>query len=270
MYVVSCTADNEPCPTWFYHSREEQCVCGDLVKGVVSCDNATQSVGVLDCFCMTSNGDKDNTMVVGGCIFNCVNRTDCTKDDSYNPVWGNMSELDDKTCGYLNRKGRLCSVCKERHYFSVYSYDFTCFQCTSSIGYSVMKYVCIAFLPLTLLYLLFVIFWISATSPQLNMFVIMCQTFATPIYLRLFVRITKEDETFRLVQTLATVYGIWNLDFFRTAIPPMCLPLNKTTNSGTGLSISFLSSTSHYYFICTFECIWARISSGCVVVETIP
>ena len=68
--VVLCTASDEPCPTWFYHSQEESCVCGDPVKGIVSCDNATQSVGVLDCFCMTSNGDKDNTTVVGKCIFN--------------------------------------------------------------------------------------------------------------------------------------------------------------------------------------------------------
>jgi len=192
MYVVLCTADDEPRPTWLYHSMKGLCVCGDLLKGIVTCDNATQSVGVLDCFCMTSNGDKDNTMVVGGCIFNCVNRTDCTKDDSYNPVWGNMSELDDKTCGYLNRKGRPCSECKQRHGVSVYSYDFMCFPYTSSMGYNVIKYVCIAFLPLTLIYLLFVILRISATSPQLNMFVTMCQIFATPIYLRLFVQITRE------------------------------------------------------------------------------
>ena len=66
-------------------------MCGDVVKGVVTCDNATQSVGVLDCFCMTSNGYKDNTTVVGGCIFNCINHTDWTKVDSYHPVWGNMS-----------------------------------------------------------------------------------------------------------------------------------------------------------------------------------
>ena len=224
--AASYTANDEPCPTWFHYSEKGSCVCGDPVKGVVSCDNATQSVGVLDCFCMTSNGDNGNTTVVGSCIFNCFNCTDWTRPDLYHPVYGNVSGLDDKTCGYLNRKGRLCSACKERHRVSAYSYDLTCFHCTSSIGHNVIKYVSIAFLPLTLLYLLFVIFRISATSPQLNMFVIMCQTFATPVYLRFLVQIAKEHKTFRLVQTLATVYGIWNLDFFRTAIPPLCLPLN--------------------------------------------
>ena len=103
---------------------------------------------------------------------------------------------------------------------------FLCFRCTSSVGYNVIKYVCIAFLPLTLLYLFVVFFRISTSSPQLNMFVIMCQTFTTPIYLWLLIQSTKDNKFFPLVQTLATVYGIWNLDFFRTVIPPICLPLN--------------------------------------------
>ena len=30
----------------------------------------------------------------------------------------------------------------------------------------------------------------------------------------------------RATQTIVTMYGIWNLDFFRTIVPPVCLPLN--------------------------------------------
>ena len=153
-------------------------------------------------------------------------------------------------------------MCKQRHHVSVYSYDFMCFPCTSSIGYNVIKYVSIAFLPLTLLYLLFVIFRISATSPQLNMFVIMCQTFATPVYLRLFVQIPKEDETFRLVQTLATVYGIWNLDFFRTVIPPICLPLNTLQI----LALDYLVALYPLLLIIISYVLLNAYERGCVVV----
>ena len=261
VHVVSGTASDEPCPTWFHHSQEGRCVCGDPVKGVVSCDNATQSVGVLDCFCMTSNSDKDNTTVVGSCIFNCYNHTDWTNDDLYHPVCGNVSELDDRTCGYLNRKGRLCSVCKDEHHISTYSYDFTCYHCTY-FGYNVTKYVAIAFLPLTVLYLIFVIFRISATSPQLNTFVIMCQTFATPIYLRLLVQITKKEKTFLLVQTLATVYGIWNLDFFRTVIPPICLPLNTLQI----LALDYLVALYPLLLICISFVLLNAYERGCGVV----
>ena len=223
IYGASYATNDEFCPTWFHRSQEGPCECGGLLQGVVSCDNATQQVGVLNCFCMTSNGDEGNTTVVGSCLFNCGN---WTTDELYHPVYWNVSELDDKTCGYLNRKGRLCSACKHGYHVSAYSYDFTCFQCTSSVGYNVIKYISIAFLPLTLLYLFFVVFRISATSPQLNSFVFLSQTFATPIFVRLLVENIKNSRIFPLVQTIATVYGIWNLDFFRTVIPPICLPIN--------------------------------------------
>ena len=77
---------------------------------------------MLGCFCMTANGDKDNTTVVGSCLYNCANSTFWTTNELYHPVYGNVSGLDDKTCGYLNRRGRLCSECKERHHVSAYSY----------------------------------------------------------------------------------------------------------------------------------------------------
>ena len=225
-YAVSYAANDEPCPTWFHRSQEGQCECGLSLQGIVSCDNATQRVGVLDCYCLTSNGDEDNTTVVGSCLFNCANQTQWLKDEIYHPVYWNVSELNDKTCGYLNRKGRLCSVCKDGYYVSAYSYDFTCFKCKSSVGYNVIKYVFIVFLPLTLLYFFFIAFRISATSPQLNSFVVWCQALTLPVYIRLIIQRTKNDDIFPLIQTLATVYGIWNLDFFRTVIPPICLPMN--------------------------------------------
>ena len=225
--TASYATSDDLCPTWFHHSQEGHCECGHSLEGAISCDNATRRVGVLVCYCMTSNGDKGKTTVVGSCLFNCANHTYWKNDVMYHPVYWNVSELDDKTCGYLNCKGRLCSVCKHGYYVSAYSYDFTCFQYTSSVGYNVIKYVTIAFLPLTLLYFVFIIFRISATSPkQLNSFVCLCQIFATPVYVRLLVQTTKSTNIYPLVQTLATVYGIWNLDFFRTVIPPICLPMN--------------------------------------------
>ena len=224
--VGSGTTDSKQCPTWFYRNPEGKCQCGDPMRGVVSCDNNTESVGLLGCYCITSNDDKHLNPVIGICIINCGNHTLFENNVLYHPVSPNVSELEESTCGYLNRKGRLCSKCKERYHISAYSYDFHCYKCTSSVGYNVVKYISIAFIPLTLLYLFVLTFHISATSPQLNAFVVLCQTFATPVYVRVLIIATKNRNIFPLVQTLATVYGIWNLDFFRTVIPPICLPLN--------------------------------------------
>ena len=175
---------------------------------------------------MTTNDNKDDNVVVGNCILNCASGTLWSRHPIFYPVSPNVSELEESTCGYLNRKGRLCSKCKEKYHISAYSYDFQCHKCPSSVGYNVVKYVSIAFVPLTLLYLFVLTFHISVTSPQLNVFVVLCQTFATPVYVRVLIIATKNRKIFPLVQTLATVYGIWNLDFFHTVIPPIYLPLD--------------------------------------------
>ena len=224
--VGSDTAKSNQCPTWFYRNQEGRCQCGNPMEGAVSCDNITERVGLMGCYCITSNDDKHLYPVIGVCIVSCGNHTLFESNVLYHPVSPNVSELDESTCGYLNRKGRLCSKCKEKYHISAYSYDFQCHKCPSSVGYNVVKYVSIAFVPLTLLYLFVLTFHISVTSPQLNVFVVFCQTFATPVYVRVLIIATKNRKVFPLVQTLATVYGIWNLDFFRTVIPPICLPLD--------------------------------------------
>ena len=225
--VVAETTDAEPCSTWFFRNQEGYCQCGSPIHGVVSCDNATRRVSVLSCFCMTLNDDDGNSTVIGSCLLNCANGTYLKNHNNvYHRVSPIKSELDKGSCNYLNRRGRLCSKCIEGHYISAYSYDFHCYNCTSSVGYNVVKYIFIAYIPLTMLYLFVLVFHISATSPKLNAFVVLCQSFATPVYVMISIQATKNTKMFPLIQTLATIFGVWNLDFFRTVIPPICLPLH--------------------------------------------
>ena len=65
MLLVSVSCD-EPCPTWQHPSGDGECVCDPFQSVVVckKCKNETQ-VGVLDFYCLTSNGDGSNTSVVG-------------------------------------------------------------------------------------------------------------------------------------------------------------------------------------------------------------
>ena len=41
------------------HRKDNVSMHGQPIQGIVSCDNATQRVGVLDCYCLTSNGDEE-------------------------------------------------------------------------------------------------------------------------------------------------------------------------------------------------------------------
>ena len=223
MLLVSVSCD-ESCLTWLQPSGDGECVCHPLHTWVV-CENETQ-VGVLNLYCLTSNGDGSNTSVVGKCLAS-VNHGEklLSRAGVYHKVFGNLSEQEEKTCGYLHRQGRLCSECKPNHFVSAYSYDMKCHPCTSSVWRSVVEYVCIAYLPLTIFLCVVIVFCISITSPAMNIPVLCCQLSSSPVFLTFLLQWTRGTHDWYYVRILSTLYGIWNLDFFRSLIPPICLPL---------------------------------------------
>ena len=223
------------CPTWFNHPQEEksnECDCGSSLDGVVLCNNVTHEVGILDCYCMTSNGDSgNNTTVVGKSVFNCGNQSTpsinvVVHDRIYHPISPNITELDDKSCGYLNRKGRLCGECKDNFSVPAYSYSFQCIEC-SDHETSWLKYIAIAFIPLTGFYFLIIIFSVSVTSPKFKSFFYCAQFIASAQYVRIILlALDSYPSIDALVKTIFTMYGFWNLDFFRTIIKPPCLKIS--------------------------------------------
>ena len=224
MLLVSVNC-GESCPTWLQPSGGDECVCLPLYTWVV-CENKTQ-VGVLNFHCLTSNGDGSNTSVVGKCL-PAVNHGErlLSRIGLYHKVLGSLSEQEEQTCGYLNRQGRLCGKCKPNHYVSAYSYDIKCHLCISSVWRSVVEYVCIAYLPLTIFFCVVIVFRISVTSPAMNVPVLCCQLLSSPASSMFVLQWTRDTYALYYIKFLSTLYGIWNLDFFRSLIPPICLPLN--------------------------------------------
>ena len=221
---VAC-ADN--CSTWLHPSGDGQCLCGPSLETVVVCNNETQEVGVLSLYCLTSSGDGSNTSVVGRCPMVLHNGERLLSPvGRYDKVLPNISEQDQQTCGYFNRQGQLCGKCKHNHFVSAYSYDIKCHNCTSTLWSGIVKYLCIAYLPLTVFLCVVIVFRISVTSPALNTPVLLCQFFSLPFVLQYLLQYIHESKHLYYFKFLATVYGIWSLDFFRVVIPPICLPLN--------------------------------------------
>ena len=228
MLLISVSCD-EHCPTWLHPSRDGECVC-DTLQRVVVCKNEYKSetiVGVLKIYCLTSNGGGSNTSVVGAYLA-AVNHGErlLSQIGLYNEVLKNLSDQEEQTCGYLNRQGRLCGKCKPNYSLSAYTYDIKCHPCTSSVWKGVLKYVCIAYLPLTIFLCIVIMFHISVTSPAMNVPVLFCQIFSSPAPMIYFLQFARGAHTFYFIKFLSTLYGIWNLDFFRSLIPPICLPLN--------------------------------------------
>ena len=201
---VSAQSNNGSCPPWF-KPFNGTCKCGDSIDGVVNCDESLQESAVLDCHCMTYN--KTTGTVVGACLYNCVRR-----DNLYHQMPKTVEELNDAVCGHLNRGGQLCGECKTNYSPPVYSYDLQCTMCSGGL-YSWMKYVAIAFAPLTIFLVLVLCCRISATSPKLYAFVTVSQALSYPATVRLVLFLVNKKSypgASIAVQIVLAIYGFWN------------------------------------------------------------
>ena len=228
---------NASCPPWF-EPFNGTCKCGESIEGVVKCNETLQESAILDCHCMTYS--ESTGTVVGACFYNCITVKSTLKDVVYRLMPNTVKELNEAMCGHFNRSGQLCGECKANHTLLVYSYDLHCTMCSDD-QYSWMKYVAVAFLPLTVFLVLVLCCRISATSPQLYTFVTFSQIFATPVSVRiLLVAVNKHRRTSLLIRIILAMYGVWNLDFFRTLIPhQICLKVNTLQALALDYSIAF-------------------------------
>ena len=210
------------CPTWqYYDVTSKRCRCGSDIHGAVRCNDTINEVQLLDCYCMSVN--KEGGMEVGKCFIGCA-RFQTRGDEVYYLVPEDKSQVNSWLCGELNKNGSFCGKCQSGFSPLVYSYDISCQKCTSNRIQNVIAFISAAFGPLTLFYILVVLFKVSATSPHLFSFVMFSQLMAEPISVRVSIRATRNHPIVSgMTRFIASVYGIWNLDFFRTLYPPICL-----------------------------------------------
>ena len=92
----------------------------------------------------------------------------------YHPLTHNLSQLNSEMCGPYHRTGQLCGHCDKRYKLPAYYHGYECVMCDNT-KYNWLKYMTVAFAPLT--FFLFVVFCfrISATSAQLNAFILFSQ-----------------------------------------------------------------------------------------------
>ena len=212
------------CPTWFFPdpSLNGTCRCGDNVHGTVRCNDSTKEAFIGSCHCMTYN--KSTGPVVGACFYNLLRPT--RTHTLYDLVPSNITELNNYMCDHLNREGQLCGKCKENYGIPVYSYDLKCVHCSTS-PFNWVKYILAAFLPLTVSFVLVVCCRLSATSPKLLVFVSISQFVSAGVNVRVLLVVTESYPIVsKLTRIILTLYGIWNLDFFRTLLPHICVNVN--------------------------------------------
>ena len=108
------------------------------------------------------------------------------------------------------------------------TWDVSNVRITSQNGW--VKFITAAFLPLTLFYIMVIMFRISVTSSTLNAFVMVNQLIASPPVIRHLYTTNLVSDPYHVsyftqfsVDLIITILAIWNLDFFRSFYRPICL-----------------------------------------------
>ena len=143
----------------------------------------------------------------------------------------NASDMNTAICdprNSTNREGRFCGRCKKNYGLAAYSYHYaSCIPCTDYGYKNWLRYFAVALLPLTLFYFLLVTFKINVNSSHLNGLVFIFQCVSSPVQLYVvdgwFASNKELHFTFVLIQIALSLFGIVNLDFFRTLYPYFCL-----------------------------------------------
>ena len=225
------TETDDNCPTWFLPVTDDKendtCECGNNLDSIVICGTETQQVYLHRCYCMSNNQDSSG-LVVGNCYYSCDQPT--MRKSPYFSLPSNASKLENTLCQEYHREGQLCGRCNSTFTPPVYSYTLHCVQC-SDYDYNWAKYLAVAFLPLTVFFVIVITFRVSATSGSMNAFILISQISSTPAILRSFDIPTHCHTTVKCcsIYILMSLYGIWNLDFFRLLYEPFCLHPSVTT-----------------------------------------
>ena len=231
--IYTSDADNTTvCPTWFYPKTlmngSTVCVCGSRLGKTIRCNDRTHKVNLnrQACYWITYGKDGHN-LVAGPSFYGCASNgqmvTQCHNRVFVPSNPDNLSQV----CNHYNRDGQLCGKCMKDFAPSVYSYSMNCVKCQGHAS-NWLKYVAVAFMPLTAFFVFVITFRISVGSGLLNTLIFVSQILTTPVIMRL-VQLRNPHTSPSLLFAWASLHSMWNLDFFRSLYPPFCLHPSMTT-----------------------------------------
>ena len=237
--IAAVSAAASPsCLPGFVPQGNQSCVCADWPNGMVICDEDSLTASMQIGYCMTY--DNETGEVRAGRCLNTMFRNDSYK--SYYPLPTTVSDLNDQVCGPSNSKGLLCGECQDGFAVAALWNSF-CINCTgASNGW--IKFVAAQYLPLTVVFMLIIIFAINIVSGSINSFIFFAQVNSQTISLFISLHTTAQDSSTFHIDALRrspgtvafTVYDAWNLNVSpRAYIPFFCLTNHLTGFQGMAL-----------------------------------
>ena len=227
IFLARTTADQDDCPPWSFSDTGNGtgCVCSSLCASKVKCSKDTTLLRIGNC--MTYSRVTEDTEI-GQCPY-ISQQFNPKRDNFYLPLPNHTSNLTRFMCGSLHRQGLLCGECEDNFGPALYSYTLECKKCWGH-GAGWLLYITLTVLPTTVLYIIVVVFHISATSPPLSAFIFFCHsivyTFRSQSALYSFIADELGGFPRMLLKVILSLCGLWNLDFFRPIVHPFCVSPN--------------------------------------------
>ena len=154
-----------------------------------------------------------------------------------------ITELNYSMYHPMNRKGVICSECMDGYGPSLTSHGYRCVKCADT-WYRIPLLLIYELLPITVFYIIVLVFRISVTTPPIPCFIMYAQfivIFFGYFYPSIHVRYGFMDKT-QVDNVMQTLYGIFNLDFFSLILPPSCISSKLQL-----IHITFLGYVSVFY-----------------------
>ena len=216
--------DESPCPLWYrYNISTAKCECANNLDGALLCRDPGRAYLRID-FCITLDNNT-NMLIAAKC-----HRGHYNSHNMINGIYGllpnDTSLIMESQCTPNNRKGYLCSKCADGYGVAVTSLTPNCVPCTLSVVPAILLYLLIELLPITIFFMVIVIFRINISAGPLLGYFIYCQayTFTTNQLFEVCYSILNHSHTLGKVLLHISYFlaGIWALCPVNI-LPPICI-----------------------------------------------
>ena len=162
-------------------------------------------------------------------------------------------------CGPLNRKGLVCSECADGFGPSVTSFEYRCVKCTNA-WYGVPLFLFLKFAPVTIFYLIVLVFQIRVSSPPIPCLIICAQLLiltlgsSAILHSEKKLMLTEQGDIRLDMKIVFSLYQVFNPDFGQYFMTPYCV--NSRLKFIHIAFISYISAFFPILLIClTWLCI---------------
>ena len=262
--------DSTECPSVWYKFNQTTQDCQCIPLTALTCDGKHAYADTHYILTYNSASKRISTQSGENMRYKYLEGYNVTKDGYHVLLPDNISELNQYMCGPLNRKGYRCSECINGYGPTIISEPASCsnmcYLCKHT-WYNLLLYPLVQFLPLTVFYLLILVFQVRLTSAPMTCFIMYSQLIVMAFYeecdhqstystsLLSQIKLTDAGNTIRVgTKILLIIYGVFNLDFFHCVLSPFCI--SSKLRPIHVLSLGYISALYPFLLILlTFLCV---------------